>query len=147
MLFRSRAIDLGTAPRSIALHQIQHTVGIQQHPNQRRRRMEGCLQNPDRVIRTTSYVLRTNQLPRHLPTNYEPNVQRNEDAIPERTIRLHGRHSHRHGRRSDATPNNRPPSIGQTRRRILLPPTRQMRIRKRKNRLSRSRHQPRTNPH
>src|SRR6266446_924196 len=79
--------------------------------------------------------------------NDEPNVQGNEDAIPERTIRLHGRYSHRYRRRSDETPINRPPGIRQIRGRILLPPTRQMRIRKRENRLPRSRYQPRMNPH
>ena len=44
--------------------------------------MEGHLQNPERTVRTMSYVLWTNQLPHDLPTNHEPHVQRNEDAIP-----------------------------------------------------------------
>src|SRR6266446_6739155 len=109
--------------------------------------MESRFQNPKGTVRTTSNVLRTNQLPRHLPTNHEPNVQRNEDAIPERIIRLHGRYPHRYKRRPNPTPNDRPPGVGQIRGRILLPPTRQMRIRERKNRLFRGRHQPRTNPH
>src|SRR6266436_5304646 len=43
-------------------------------------------------------VLRTNQLPRHFPMNYEPHVQRDEDAIPNRTVRLHGRYPHHHRR-------------------------------------------------
>src|SRR6266403_945353 len=75
--------DLGTTPRPIALHQIRYTMGIQQYQNQGRQRMESRLQNPDRTVRTTSHVLRADQLPRHLPTNDEPDVQRNENAIPE----------------------------------------------------------------
>ncbi len=67
--------------------------------------------------------------------------------IPKRTIRLHGRHPRCHRQRPDMTPTNRPPSTGQARGRILLPPTRQMRIRERKNRLPRSRHQLQENPH
>ncbi len=66
--------DPGTTPRSIALHQVRHTLGIQQHQNQGGRRMESRLQNPERAIRTTGHVLRTDQLPRNLPTNDEPNV-------------------------------------------------------------------------
>src|SRR6266404_570638 len=109
--------------------------------------MEGRLQNPDRTVRTTSHVLWADQLTRHLPTNNEPDVQRNKDAVPERTIRLHGRHPRRYQRRSNATPTDRPPSTRQTRGRILLPPTHQVRIRKGKNRLLRGRYQPRTNSH
>src|SRR6266436_676707 len=97
--------------------------------------MEGRLQDPSRTIRTAGYVLRTDQLPRHLPTNDEPNVQGDEDAIPERTVHLYGRYSHCHHRRPNATPTNRPPSTRQVGRRILLPPTHQMRIRKRESRL------------
>src|SRR6266436_696860 len=39
-------------------------------------------------------VLRTNQLARHFPLNYEPHVQRDEDVILNRTVRLHGRYLH-----------------------------------------------------
>ncbi len=35
--------DLGTAPRTIPIHQVRYTMGIQQHSNQRRQRMEGRL--------------------------------------------------------------------------------------------------------
>src|SRR6266436_5451670 len=109
--------------------------------------MESRLQNPEETVRTTSNVLRTDQLPRHLPTNHEPDVQRNEDAIPNGTIRLYGRHPHCNNRRPDAPPTNCPPSPGQTRGRILLPLTRQMRIRERKDRLPKSHHQSRKDPY
>src|SRR6266446_4025055 len=109
--------------------------------------MESCLQNPKRVIQTTSDVLWTNQLPRHLPTNHEPHVQRNENAIPNGTVHLHGRYPRRHRQQPNTPPTNHPPSPRQAGERVLLPPTRQMQVRERKSRLPRSHHQPRKNPH
>ncbi len=63
--------------------------------------------------------------------------------IPNRTVRLHGRHPHCHQRQPNAPPTNHPPGPGQIRRRILLPLTHQMRVQERKGRLPRSHHQPR----
>ncbi len=109
--------------------------------------MESCLQNPEQTIRTAGHVLRPDQLPRNIPTDHEPHVQRNEDAVPKRIIRLHGRYPSGHQRQPSVTLTDRPPSAGQTRGRILLPPTLQMRVRKGKNRLLGGRHQPRKDPH
>ncbi len=58
--------------------------------------MEGHVQNAKGAVRTPSNVLWANQLPHHLPTHHELYVQRNEDALPDRTIHLYGRHSYHH---------------------------------------------------
>ena len=109
--------------------------------------MESRVQNPKGTVRTMSNVLRTNQLPCHLPTNHESHVQRNEDALPNGTIRLHGQYPYRHEQRLNTPPRNRPPSPRQTRREILLPLTHQMQVRKRKGQLPGSRHQLRKDPY
>src|SRR6266446_117694 len=98
-------------------------MGIQQHSNQGRRRVEGSLQNPKRTLRTTSHVLRTNQLPSHLPENHELHVQRNEDALPHQTICLYGRHTNCNEQQCHPTLSNCPQSSRQTRKGILLPKT------------------------
>src|SRR6266702_164183 len=66
-------IPLATHPRTDRpdttrpeIHQTGYTMGIQQCPYQRRRRMEGSLQNQFRPLRTMRHVLRTNQLPKYI---------------------------------------------------------------------------------
>ena len=57
-------------------HQIRHTMGIQQHPNQSWRPMESSLQNQYRTIRTNGYVLWTMQFAGHIPSYDEWYPQR-----------------------------------------------------------------------
>ena len=44
-------------------------MGVQQHPNSRRRSMESNLQDKQRTIRTSGYVFRNVQLPSHFSVN------------------------------------------------------------------------------
>src|SRR6266702_4707210 len=75
------------------IHQIGHMMGIQQRPYQRRRRMEGSLQNQFRPLRAMRHVLRANQLPKYIPDHdghHFPRV-----SINRRGHSLYGRHPYR----------------------------------------------------
>src|SRR5271156_3120266 len=50
--------------REEILHETRCRMGIQQYPNQGRRRMESRLQDELRPLQTNGHVLRTHQLPR-----------------------------------------------------------------------------------
>src|SRR5271154_4653362 len=62
--------------REKVLHETRCTMGIQQYPNQGRRRMESRLQDKPRTLRTNSHVLWTHQLPRDVPEHDERFIQR-----------------------------------------------------------------------
>ena len=51
-------------------------MGVQQRQNQTGRRMESGLYHQQRIVRTTSNVLRANQLAGHLPDYDERNIFR-----------------------------------------------------------------------
>jgi hypothetical protein len=52
------------------VHQIRHTMGLQQHPHQRRGRMESRVLNKRRTIQTNCHVFWAYELTRNLP-NYD----------------------------------------------------------------------------
>ncbi len=95
-----KPVPLATHPRANRsnttrpkIHQTGHTMGVQQRPYQRRRRMEGSLQNQFRPLRTMRHVLQTNQLPKYIPNHdgyYFPRVD-----INRRGHSLYGRHPYR----------------------------------------------------
>jgi hypothetical protein len=64
------------SPRSQPVYQVRHSLGIQQYTNMRQRPMEGGIHHEPRPLRTTSHVLRNDQLPSHLPDHDECVVQR-----------------------------------------------------------------------
>src|SRR5258708_38912583 len=104
--------------------------------------MEGGLSHPRRPLRTDGYVLRTDQLPCHLPDDDEHDLpSRNR---PRLALRIYGRPSHPHeaktGRNRGAAlakapkiSSSRPRPPRETR---SLPQTREMLLRTRRNRLS-----------
>src|SRR6266403_3164326 len=126
-------------------------MGIQQHPNQGRRRMESRLLDPRRAIRTNSNVLWTYELPRNLPDD-------DEHHIPHRSrsrmaIRIHGRHRDPHETRKQrngpttprTTPTLHPSYASQTRTKRSVSKTRKMRLRTKRNRLPRCHRRKRSN--
>jgi len=71
-------------------------MGLQQHPYQRGRRMERCIQDTTRTIQTEGHVLRNVQLPQQLPMFRQqqnhgkglPEIRINQSQMPQE---LHGR--------------------------------------------------------
>ena len=115
--------------RMHTVHQGGRQMGIQQHPNQGGRRMESCLPNPRRTIRTNGNVLWTYELARHLPNDDEhhlPHQSRSGMAI-----HIHGRHRNpyqtrkrRNGTTTLGTPSTLyPPYASQARTKRLIPQT------------------------
>ena len=50
---------------------VTHTMGVQQHPDQRRRRMESHIPNTQRIVQANRNVLRAHKLARYLPNDDE----------------------------------------------------------------------------
>jgi hypothetical protein len=83
-----------SSKRSKSLFKIRRTMGVQQCPDQRRRRMEGSLHHQSRVVRTKSNVLWTDQLSRNVSSHDERHLQRgNKRGMG---IHLYGRHLNPH---------------------------------------------------
>jgi hypothetical protein len=80
--------------RLLTMHQIRHSLGIQQRLNQKRRRMESSLYHQRRLIQTHHYVLQTHQLPRNIPNDDELNLLRRSSGTMDDY--LHGRHGNTH---------------------------------------------------
>ena len=59
------------AQGSEILQQIGSNLGIQQHLDQRRRRMESCIPDQQRIIQTTSHVFWTMQFAGNVSMNDE----------------------------------------------------------------------------
>ena len=125
--------------RVYAIHQIRRTMGIQQHPHQKRRRMESCIPNPRRIVRAYSNVLRPHQLPCDIPNDDEYNIP--QRSSPRMALSLHGRHCHPHKattrRITPTTPHPtlkiNSPRPQQTRKRRPLPQIRKMCLCARRN--------------
>ena len=86
-------------------------MGLQQCENQRRGRMEGSIQDQQRIIQTNGYVLRTMQLFCNISEYDGPHVlQYDRTRIPDH---LHGRspYSCRKQRRTKAIHQTSPPTI------------------------------------
>jgi hypothetical protein len=121
--------------RSQPIHQVRHSLGIQQHTNTRWRPMESSIRHEPRPLRTTSDVLRDDQLPSHLPDHDERTIQR---RTPTRlAVDLHGRHPHTHPIRPPIPPNESPPNPRQTTQTRPLPQTREVRLRGKRSRVLR----------
>src|SRR6266404_9723158 len=112
--------------------------------------MESHLPDPRRTVRTNSNVLRTHEFPRNISND-------DEHHIPYRSrsrmaIRIHGRHRNPHKTRkrrnepttSRTTPTLHSPHASQTRTKRPIPKTRKMRLRTKRNRLSRRHRRKRT---
>jgi hypothetical protein len=121
--------------RSQPIHQVRHSLGIQQHTNTRWRSMEGSVHHQSRSLQTTSDVLRDDQLPSHLPDHDERTIQR---RTPTRlAVDLHGRHPHTHPIRPPIPPNKSPSNPQQAAQARSLPQTREMRLREKGSRVPR----------
>jgi hypothetical protein len=95
--------------------------------------MEGGIHHEPRPLRTTSHVLRNDQLPRHLPNHDECAIQR---GTPTRlAVNLYGQHPHTHPIGPPIPPNKGPPNP----RQIVqpLPQTREMCLRTKGSRIPR----------
>ena len=86
-----------TCPRSVAIFQIRHTLGIQQRTHQRRRRMEGSIYHKSRPVRTKSHVLWPHKLPCYIPNYDERHIRRR--TAQKLADNLHGRHPSPYHRR------------------------------------------------
>jgi hypothetical protein len=97
--------------------------------------MEGSVRHEPRPLRTTSNVLRDDQLPSHLPDHDERTIQR---RTPTRlAVNLHGRHPHTHPVRPPVSPNKSPPNPRQAAQTRSLPQTREVRLREKRSRVPR----------
>ena len=76
------------------IHQVRHLLGLQQRPNQRRRRMESSFHHQRRTIWTYRHVLRTHQFSRNISDDDELDLLRRNS----RTManRLHGWYGNTH---------------------------------------------------
>jgi hypothetical protein len=121
--------------RSQPIHQVRHSLGIQQHTNTRWRPMESGVRHKPRPLRTTSDVLWDDQLPSHLPDHDERAIQR---GTPTRlAVDLHGRHPYTHPIRPPIPPNESPPNPRQATQTRSLPQTREVRLRSKGSRVPR----------
>jgi hypothetical protein len=97
--------------------------------------MESSVRHKLRPFRTTSNVLRDDQLPGHLPDHDERAVQR---RTPTRlALDLHGRHSYTHPIRPPIPPNKSPSDPRQAVQTRPLPQTREVRLREKGSRVPR----------
>src|SRR5271163_414056 len=127
--------------REEILHETRCTMGIQQYPNQGRRRMESRLQDEPRPLRTNGHVLWTHQLPRDIPEHDERPIQRTDRQWISRNLPQRHTHRSRLARRTTKRDRQGPRN---TREQRPLPQTREVRIRTRKNRIPRGHHLERT---
>src|SRR6266436_4874098 len=105
--------------------------------------MESRLPDPRRTIRTNSNVLRTYELPRNIPNDDEHHIPHR--SRPRMAVRIYGRHCHPHKtrkRRDGPTTPRTTPTLhsshaSQTRTKRPIPKTRKVRLRTKRNRLSR----------
>jgi hypothetical protein len=123
------------SPRSQSVHQVRHSLGVQQHTDTRWRPMEGSIHHKPWSFRATGDVLRDDQLPSHLPDHDEHAVQRRTPAGL--AVNLHGRHPHTHPIRPPIPPNKSSPNPRQTTQTRPLPQTREMRLRTKRSRIPR----------
>ena len=70
------------------------TMGIQQHQDQRGRRMESGLPNKLRTVRTNSHVLQIDKLARNVPVNNGPHLLRPHQH--RKGLSLHQQHHYPH---------------------------------------------------
>src|SRR6266702_3224553 len=108
-------------------------MGIQQRPHQRRRPRKRSLQNQLRALRTLCHVLRTNELPEHVPNHDGYHLPRSHSNGG--CSNLHGRHPHRYPYRPPSPPKNSTPNTGQTRGTRSIPQTREVHVRSTRNRI------------
>jgi hypothetical protein len=119
--------------RSQPIHQIRHSLGIQQHTNTRWRPMESSIRHELRSLRTASNVLWDDQLPSHLSDHDECAIQR---RTPTRlAVNLYGRHTHTHPIRPPIPSNKSPPNPRQATQARPLPQTRKVRLRAKRSRI------------
>jgi hypothetical protein len=121
--------------RSQPIHQIRHSLGVQQHTNTRWRPMESSVCHKSRPLRTTSDVFRDDQLPSHLPDHDERVIQRGTST--RLALDLYGRHPHTHPIRPPIPSNKSPPNSRQTAQTRPLPQTREVRLREEGSRIPR----------
>jgi hypothetical protein len=65
-------------------------MGFQQYTNQRRRPVEGRVQNSLRPVQTKSLTIRNEQRPQHLLQSHEPSLVAPTEQIPYGTLCLYG---------------------------------------------------------
>src|SRR6266702_4281842 len=108
-------------------------MGILQRPYQIRRPRKGSLQNQLRAFRTLCHVLRTNELPEHVPNHDGYHLPRSHSNGG--SSNLHGRHPHRYPYRPPSPPKNSTPNTGQTRGTRPIPQTRKVYFRSTRGRI------------
>ena len=70
------------------VYKIRYQMGVQQHQNQGRRRMESRVSDAPRPLRTPCNVLWTHKLPGNVSSNDEQNLQ--NGSGPEMAVGIHG---------------------------------------------------------
>jgi hypothetical protein len=58
-----------------SVHQIQHTLGLQQHPDQARQQVESGILDAGRTIQTHSNVFQSHKFASDLPNDDKHNIQ------------------------------------------------------------------------
>ena len=84
------------------IHRIWYRVRVQRGAHQRQRLMESGLHNQWRAVWTNGHVLRTNQLPHHIPNNDEHHLP--QPYWQRERYHIHGWHSNTYGTKARRKP-------------------------------------------